>query len=125
MSLTNVAKNRSSIFLLFTFFDMFKFLKDSVREFKHVVWPTHAETKKYFAIVVILLTLFGLYLFVANTVFAELMQTLRDLISGSAELVTPEIIVENINTVTSTGETFIETNTGALESINIEASTAE
>ncbi len=104
---------------------MFKFLKDSVREFKHVVWPTHAETKKYFAIVVILLTLFGLYLFVANTVFAELMQTLRDLISGSAELVTPEIIVENINTVTSTGETFIETNTGALESINIEASTAE
>jgi preprotein translocase SecE subunit len=126
MSLTNVAENISSIFLLFTFFDMFKFLKDSIREFKHVVWPTHAETKKYFAIVVILLTLFGLYLFVANTVFAELMQTLRDVISGSTDVTIPEITVEDINVVTSTGETVVlEANTGALEAINTEASTAE
>jgi preprotein translocase SecE subunit len=126
MSLTNVAENISSIFLLLIFFDMFKFLKESIREFKHVVWPTHAETKKYFAIVVILLTLFGLYLFVANTVFAELMQALRDIISGPSDLALPEITVENINTVTATGETVIvEANTGALEPTNIETSTTE
>jgi preprotein translocase SecE subunit len=104
---------------------MFKFLKESVREFKHVVWPTHAETKKYFSIVVILLALFGLYLFVANTVFAELLQALRDVFSTTAPDTIPEISLENIETVTSTGETIVvESNTGAV-TIDAEASPAE
>ena len=105
---------------------MFKFLKESVREFKHVVWPTHAETKNYFIIVVVLLVLFGLYLFVANTVFAELLQTLRDVFSSSTPSISPEISVENIETITSSGETIlVETNTGALESLDIESISAE
>lgn len=104
---------------------MFKFLKDSVREFKHVVWPTHAETKKYFAIVVILLALFGLYLFVANTVFAELLQALRDTFSANAPVVAPEISVENIETVTASGEVIIENNSGAIENVEVESTPAE
>jgi len=79
---------------------MFKFLKDSVREFKHVVWPTHDETKKYFSIVVILLILFGLYLAIANTVFSELLQVLRDVFSGNTPVVIPEISLENFETIT-------------------------
>jgi preprotein translocase SecE subunit len=105
---------------------MFKFLKDSVREFKHVVWPTHAETKKYFTIVVILLALFGLYLFVANTVFAELLQALRDIFSSTTPNNIPEISVENIETITSTGETIVvESNTGTVETIDAEVTPAE
>lgn len=126
MFLTNVAENISSIFLLFTILYMFKFLKESVREFKHVVWPTHAETRNYFMVVVILLVLFGLYLFIANTVFAELLQTLRDVFSSSTSVVTPEISVENIETITSSGETMVvETNTGVLETLDIESIPAE
>jgi preprotein translocase SecE subunit len=80
MALTDVAKNISSIFLLFTFFLMLKFLKASIREFKHVVWPTHNETKKYFLIVFVLLSLFGLYLFIANTVFSEILYGVKDIV---------------------------------------------
>jgi len=100
---------------------MFKFLKDSVREFKHVVWPTHDETKKYFSIVVILLILFGLYLAIANTVFSELLQVLRDVFSGNTPVVIPEISLENFETITWSGETVIvDTNTGAVETISTE-----
>jgi len=95
-----------------------------VREFKHVVWPTHDETKKYFSIVVILLVLFGLYLFIANTVFAELLQGLRDVFSTPAAI--PEISVEHMETVTSSGETIIvESNTGAVEWVDAETTPAE
>jgi len=37
---------------------MIKFFKDSFREISHVVWPTKAETKKYFFIVLTVLILF-------------------------------------------------------------------
>ncbi|HBA45402.1 TPA: preprotein translocase subunit SecE [Patescibacteria group bacterium] len=30
---------------------MINFLKESIKEFEHVVWPTQNETKKYFLIV--------------------------------------------------------------------------
>ncbi|MCP4523163.1 MAG: preprotein translocase subunit SecE [Candidatus Gracilibacteria bacterium] len=63
---------------------MLQFIKDSVREFKHVVWPTSTETKNYFYIVVTILTLFGLYLFIANNVFSEILL-------GAKELTTPEV----------------------------------
>jgi preprotein translocase SecE subunit len=59
---------------------MITFFKDSVRELKHVVWPTRTETKKYFVMVISILIVFGLYLFLASTVFAEIMQVLRSLV---------------------------------------------
>lgn len=104
---------------------MFKFVKDSIREFKHVVWPTHAETKKYFTVVVVLLVLFGLYLFIANTVFAELLQALRDIFSSSTPVVAPEISVDSIETVTSSGEVVIENNSGAVDAVEVESTPAE
>ncbi len=50
---------------------MIAFIKGSVRELKHVVWPTREETKKYFMMVLVTLILFGIYLFIANTIFSE------------------------------------------------------
>ncbi|MDR1945143.1 MAG: preprotein translocase subunit SecE [Candidatus Peribacteria bacterium] len=37
---------------------MLKFFKDSVRELKHVVWPTRKETSNYLMIVLVVLVLF-------------------------------------------------------------------
>ncbi|MBT3726333.1 preprotein translocase subunit SecE [bacterium] len=37
---------------------MIQFFKDSVRELKHVVWPTRAETKAHFIVVLVILILF-------------------------------------------------------------------
>lgn len=59
---------------------MITFLKDSIREIKHVVWPTKAETKKYFLIVISVLVTFGLYLFAASTAFSSAILYLKDLL---------------------------------------------
>jgi preprotein translocase SecE subunit len=37
---------------------MFNFIKGSIRELKHVVWPTKIETKKYFVVVLTILVVF-------------------------------------------------------------------
>lgn len=50
---------------------MIKFIKDSFRELKHVVWPTRDDTKKYFLIVLSFIVVFGLYLFVFSNLFGE------------------------------------------------------
>lgn len=34
---------------------MFKFIKETLREIDHVVWPTKADTRKYFMIVTIMI----------------------------------------------------------------------
>lgn len=61
---------------------MLQFLKDSVREMKHVVWPTKKETAQYFKIVVIMLVLFGLYLTIFNTIFTEVLFFLKETIQN-------------------------------------------
>lgn len=61
---------------------MIQFLKDSLREMKHVVWPTKEETKKYFIIVVTLLVLFWIYIFVFSTLFTNVIFYLKDLINN-------------------------------------------
>jgi len=50
---------------------MIKYIKDSIRELKHVVWPTRKETNNYFLPVVLVLIAFGLYLFIASTIFTK------------------------------------------------------
>lgn len=85
---------------------MFKFLKGSIREFKHIVWPTYNETKKYFLIVIVLLSMFGIYLFIANTVISEVLYGIKDVVSVSNE---PNISIGDIEVMS--GETkIVETN---------------
>ena len=57
---------------------MVNFVKSSIRELKHVVFPTREETKKYFVIVFSVLVFFGLYLFAASTVFSEILFWIKD-----------------------------------------------
>lgn len=46
------------------------FLQESIKEFDHVVWPTTAETKKYFNIVVSMIVILTVLLFVVGTAFS-------------------------------------------------------
>jgi len=59
---------------------MIKFIKESLREFKHVVWPTREETRNYFLVVLAILVFFGLYLFAASNIFSEIIFGLKDLL---------------------------------------------
>ena len=59
---------------------MFNFFKGSIRELKHVVWPTKKETQKYFVIIVTVLVVFWLYLFLASSLFSEILFFLKNLI---------------------------------------------
>jgi len=60
---------------------MIKFFSESLRELRHVVWPTYTETRKYFLIVLTVLVLFGIYLFVASTFFSEIIFSIKDIVS--------------------------------------------
>jgi preprotein translocase SecE subunit len=59
---------------------MIQYAKDSIRELKHVVWPTRQETQKYFIIVLTILILFWTYLFLASTLFSEILLRLKNLV---------------------------------------------
>jgi len=59
---------------------MIQFFKDSFRELSHVVWPTREETKNFFSVVLIILILFWLYLFIANTAFSEVLLYLKQIV---------------------------------------------
>lgn len=114
---------------------MIQFVKDSIRELKHVVWPTRAETRKYFMLVVTLLTLFGLYLFAFSNLFSNIVFWLKDLIgiestsNVSSSMSDEEIQAiingnsdDNVNLeITATGSTGLEVES---ESIEITESTA-
>lgn len=61
---------------------MINFVKDSFRELRHVVWPTKAETKTYFIVVLTVLILFGFYLFIFSNVFSYVMFFLKDVLAN-------------------------------------------
>ncbi|MCD5380463.1 preprotein translocase subunit SecE [Candidatus Gracilibacteria bacterium] len=82
---------------------MINFFKDSLRELKHVVWPTREETRNYFFIVVITLILFGLYLFAVSTVFTEALFALKDAVGGTSTTETtidPSAFIDTLETPT-------------------------
>ena len=59
---------------------MIQFVKDSLRELSHVVWPTKEETRNFFLIVILILIVFWLYLFAASTLFSEVMLYIKWLV---------------------------------------------
>lgn len=81
MLLTNVAKILVCNIFYICKYNFMDFIRNSFRELKHVVWPTSEETKKYFFVVVLILILFGIYLFIASTIFTEGLYYFKDLIS--------------------------------------------
>lgn len=59
---------------------MIQFLKDAIREFRHVVWSTRKETQKFFTLVLAMLVFFGVYLFVASNIFSEIIFGLKNIL---------------------------------------------
>ena len=57
---------------------MLRFIKDSVRELRHVVWPTRKETQKYFWLVLALIVVFWVYLFIFSQSFSSLLFWLKN-----------------------------------------------
>lgn len=85
------------------------FIQDSLRELKHVVWPTHKETQKYFFLVVIILILFGLYLFIVSNIFSNVVVGLRDIFQWNSIQSTKELNTDFLDDIQiSTGEVVPE-----------------
>lgn len=89
---------------------MLKFFADSFKEFKHISWPTKAETKKYLAVVVWVLTFFGLYLAIAGGVMSTALDAIRGVINPSqAQVQTAPDVNFNVSDVeTDGGEVKVE-----------------
>lgn len=113
----------AAFFLLIYFLEMIQFVKDSIRELKHVVWPTHAETKKYLSIVLVILVLFGAYLFAASTVFSEILYGVKDIVNpNEAQNISVEdITTENIQVETSSDIEVSDESTEVSEENTVEA----
>lgn len=63
---------------------MLRFLRESAKEFDHVVWPTRRETVRYFTIVVSTIAVFAVFLFVVGTTFSTSLFALRDVVAPAA-----------------------------------------
>lgn len=48
---------------------MLRFFRESLKEFDHVVWPTHRETTRYFAIVLSVIAVFTVFLAIVGIAF--------------------------------------------------------
>lgn len=92
---------------------MKNFFTESVRELRHVVWPTHKETQKYFGLVIAILVAFGLYLFVFNTIFSEAVFFLKDTFNPS-ESNYNSVTSEELESLFMSDEASLEINTDAL-----------
>lgn len=123
---------------------MIKFITDSIRELKHVVWPTKEETTRYFIIVVGILILFGIYLFFFSTLFTNWLLWVKNIVNPSTQTtitnqspinLTPNSITTEVvssgstnesktsSWTTSTGKTTEKTNSWAVSTGNVTEST--
>ncbi len=105
---------------------MINFFKDSLRELKHVVWPTRDETRNYFFIVVITLILFWLYLFAVSTIFTEGLFALKKVVGGgnnSAETtIDPKAFIDTLEKPTVDVDGVTVTTSDAEKAITVSAS---
>lgn len=70
---------------------MLKYFKDSLKEFRHVNWPTRIETKKYLKIVVLTLTWFGIYLMIFWGIFSTIVFGVKDMVTPSTPVTSEPI----------------------------------
>lgn len=59
---------------------MLSFFRESVKEFDHVVWPTKAETTRYFTIVLSVIVSLAVFLFIVGSVLSTSLFSLRSAI---------------------------------------------
>lgn len=68
---------------------MKKFIQESLQEFDHVVWPTQAETRKYFTVVVSMITICALVLFVFGSAVTNALFAVRGIVTPARPYVAP------------------------------------
>ena len=88
---------------------MFRFLRESVKEFDHVVWPTRRETVRYFTIVLGTIAVFTVFLFIVGTAFSTSLFTLRGIVNPTTPTSAPTSSQDapeiNLEGLTATGTT--------------------
>lgn len=81
---------------------MLRFLRESVKEFDHVVWPTRRETVRYFSITVSTIVVFAVFLFIVGTTFSTSLFAVKDMVSpvssapASTQQNAPEIDLQSL-----------------------------
>ena len=86
---------------------MANFLKDSMAELEHVVWPTHIETKKYFQAVVSIIAAMALFTYLLTLLLSNSIFGLRGMIHApkTADLSgSPVINTNSVEATTDSGE---------------------
>ena len=59
---------------------MANFIKESISELEHVVWPTHLETKKFFTVVVGIIVAMTLFTYLLTLLFSNGLFAIRNAI---------------------------------------------
>lgn len=86
---------------------MTNFIKDSLAELEHVVWPTHIETKKFFQAVVGIIAAMTVFTYILTLIFSNGLFSLRGWIHEpkSADLSgSPVIEAQPLEVTTESGE---------------------
>jgi preprotein translocase SecE subunit len=63
---------------------MFRFIRESIKEFDHVVFPTRQETKTYFTVVVTVIVVMMVYVFAISSLLSEGFRAIRPLTATNA-----------------------------------------
>lgn len=71
---------------VFYFFQMKNFFQEAIKEFEHVSWPTNAEAKKYFTIVVSMIVALTIVLFIISTLLSVGLWSARDIVNPNGTL---------------------------------------
>lgn len=67
---------------------MKNFFSEAAKELEHVSWPTNAETKKYFTVVVSMIIVLTIVFFILSTLFSAGLWSLRDAVNPNGTLST-------------------------------------
>ncbi|MDD2745790.1 MAG: preprotein translocase subunit SecE [Candidatus Gracilibacteria bacterium] len=89
---------------------MISFIKTAIQEIEHVVWPTVAETRKYFTIVTIMIAISATVLLAFGTMVSKGMFAIRsvtphDVKTISSENIPSEDILNQLKIPASTTST--------------------
>lgn len=84
------------------------FIKESMKEFDHIVWPTPSETKKYFVTVVSMITVLTVFLFIVGTAFSVGLFAIKKQIVPAQSTTSPtsstpvgDLKLDNVKTTTT------------------------
>jgi len=86
---------------------MANFIKDSLAELEHVVWPTHIETKQFFQAVVGIIVAMTIFTYALTLIFSNWFFAIREIIHTpkTADLSgSPVINAQPMEVTTDTGE---------------------